>query len=182
MNTKGFTLIEVLVGLFIAVVASLYASKIITSTNRVSSTGRDTFIATNLAREGIDLSRAMRENAWFENAVPGLHTDWLSKKGICPGTLTYSFTIDQGMVRRSEFVRNTNNPVLYVQGDKSWSHTVSGNATPFSRVVTADCTHVFGLGVPGNPAYVTITSAVSWTGQGGSSKSVELKEILSNWF
>jgi len=174
---KGFTVIEVVIGLFIAVVASLYAAKIITSTNRVVATGRDTFIAVNLAHEGIDLTRAMRENAWLNDPAPP-HADWMSEYGICTSPGTNIYTIDQTIVRQSLMVGDGSQPILYIQANNiSWSHTPSAEPTLYSRLITADCTQMNST-----PAYVTITSTVSWNLPTGGQKSVSLIEELYNWY
>ncbi|MEK7499306.1 MAG: prepilin-type N-terminal cleavage/methylation domain-containing protein [Patescibacteria group bacterium] len=183
MNNKAFTLVEVLVGLFLAVVASVYAAKTITGTNKVVAAGRETFIATNLAHEGIDLTRAMRDNTWF---IGKKSESWLSSSGICPdGEENNSFAIDATVVRnfidKGDKVLGQENSALYIQTESPnlhlWTHTAqSGNksiTTAYKRVMDAEC---------GETDVVTITSTVSWAGQGGTEKKVSIKEKLYNWW
>ncbi len=185
MHTKGFTLIEVLIGLFIAVIASAYAAKTITSTNKVVAAGRETFIATNLAHEGLDLSRAMRDTSWFiqREWTPPLPDadDWISYSGICLNNGVNTYTIDPVIVDnfkddQNSTVRDASQPGLFVQANKVWTHTPSSEPTLFSRSLQADCAEITN-----DPAFVTITSTVTWTGQGGAAKSISLTEELFNW-
>ncbi|MDA1169187.1 MAG: prepilin-type N-terminal cleavage/methylation domain-containing protein [bacterium] len=191
INRRGFTLVEVLVGLFIAVIASTYAAKTITSTNKVVAAGRETFIATNLAHEGLDLTRAMRDNTWFTATFPPdleNRSDWMSKSGICPPDEdSNSFAIDPDVVR--DFIINDGTTVLdpeysalYINPKKLWTHDVSAEEKPFKRVLEASCAESVPGADPEDPVFVTITSTVSWTGQGGIEKSVSLKEKLYNWW
>lgn len=175
MNNKGFTLIEVLIGLFIAVIAAISVSQVIASTNKVVDAGRKTFIATNLAREGLELTREMRDNVWFSQAD---RSKWVSQSNLCPTTATYTYTIDpviatSGLVKNSTQV--TLQPKLYLQANGEWAHTVSATDTGYTRTMTIDCSQSAAT-----PAFVTLTSTVGWTGAYGA-KSVFIKELLYNW-
>lgn len=69
MKNKGFTLVEVLIGLSIATVAAVSVAYTIANTNKVADAGKKTFIATNLAHEGLELTRALRDNVWLIDGV-----------------------------------------------------------------------------------------------------------------
>ncbi len=144
------------------------------------ATGRDTFIATNVAHEGIDLTRSFRDNTWFTDTTPTNHSDWMQTSGICEDTGKHTYTVDPTMVRNfvasKAKVRNSAVQMLYIQGNSLWTHTVTSKPTGYRRVLEADCAHVNDT-----PAYVTITSTVSWTGQNGATKNVSIKELLYNW-
>lgn len=183
MRNKGFTLIEVLIGLFIAVTASTYVAKTITSTNKVVAAGRETFIATNLAHEGIEFTRAMRDNTWFLDDTPTDRSEWMSQSGICgetSDTQPHHYTIDAEVVRdfvaSKDPVPDDNVQNLYIQNNKLWSHNINSQPSGYKRLMTADCSHVSE-----DPAFVTITSTVSWVGQGGQTRSVIIKEEMYNW-
>lgn len=183
MKNKGFTLVEVLIGLFIAVVASTYVAQTITSTNKVVAAGRDIFIATNLAHEGLDLTRAMRDATWFSDAAS---TEWMSKSGICEPDPSNTYTIDPEIVRdfteHGSKVPDDSDKALYIQKNKLWTHEKVGSTTPtaYSRVLHVDCTNVNKTGT--EPSFVTVTSTVSWKGQYEQDKSISIKEQLYNWW
>lgn len=165
---KGFTLVEVLIALFIAAVAAISIAQIIATTNKVIAAGRTTFIATNIAHEGLELSRAFRDNAWFTSQN---RLEWLSLSGICPegetGTTTYTVTpgdLSSGVV-----------------GSQA-SSTVELNGVAYHRTIQADCQYANVPPEPGSDsAFVTITSTVTWDDPRGESKNISLKERLYNW-
>ena len=160
MNNKGFTLVEVLIGLFIATVAAVSIAYTISSTNKVADAGKKTFIATNLAHEGLELTRAMRDNALFaEDAVP-THTDWVSKYGICDGDdSSHSFEIDYDA-----------------------AGVPSRDVDPlFTRTLTANCEKATTEDPLTDPAFAEIASKVTWSSPTGDPKEVVLKEKLYNW-
>ncbi len=70
ITNRGFTLVEVLVGLSIATIAAVSVAYTIASTNKVADAGKKTFIATNLAHQGLELTRALRDDAWFVSTIP----------------------------------------------------------------------------------------------------------------
>ena len=76
MQNKGFTLVEVLIGLSIATVASVSIAYTIANTNKVADASKKTFIATSLAHEGLELTRALRDDAWLVDATPNDRADW----------------------------------------------------------------------------------------------------------
>lgn len=172
MNDKGFTLIEVLIGLFIAVIASISVSQVIASTNKVVDAGRKTFVATNLAHEGLELTREIRDDTWFLNANRSV---WMSQSGLCPDTATHTYTIDPEMAREHS-IQNDSDQGIYLQSNGEWTHNKkSGTDTGFARLMQVDCSQA-----QSDPAFVTITSTVSWNGAYGA-KNVSIKELLYNW-
>lgn len=173
MDSKGFTLIEVLIGLFIAVIASVSVAQVIASTNKVVDAGRKTFIATNIAHEGLELTREIRDDTWLSN---NNRSKWMSLSGLCPDTATHTYTIDPEMARVNT-VQNDSQQELYKQSNGEWTHNKnSGTDTGYGRLMTIDCTNVNAV-----PAYVTITSTVSWQAAGTGTRSVDIKEQLYNW-
>jgi|SRR3989344_1452847 len=174
MTEKGFTLIEVLIGLFIAVIASISVSQVIASTNKVVDAGRKTFIATNLAHEGQELTRQLRDDTWFANTD---RTAWMSQRGLCPDTGTHTYTIDPEIAAtENEPVKDDSEQELYIHSNGLWTHIENdGTDTGYSRLMEIDCSQANAV-----PAFVTITATVSWTGASGE-KNVSIKQLLYNW-
>lgn len=96
MKNKGFTLVEVLIGLSIATVAAVSIAYTIANTNKIADAGKKTFIATNLAHQGLELTRALRDDAWFENS-----TEWTDKIS-CGTNNPESFTLGTEFTRTVE--------------------------------------------------------------------------------
>lgn len=168
---KGFTLIEVLIGLFIAVIASISVAQVIASTNKVVDAGRKTFVATNLAHEGLELTREIRDDTWFSNPDRGV---WMAQ--LCPDDQTHTYTIDPDLARARSIASDTVQD-LYIQDNKTWTHAKTEDTkTGYSRLMRVDCKNVKSV-----PAYVTISSTVRWMGAQNVVKSIMLQEQLYNW-
>lgn len=155
MQTKGFTLVEVLIGLFIATVASVSIAYTIASTNKVTDAGIKLFIATNSAHEGLELTTAMRDNAWLDSADIN-HIDWVTRYGICvdDSDSAHEFPLLSDGI-------GMNIPTL---------------PAGFTRKLFADCTSQL------SDSFVTITSRIDWVAPSGEDKNVELKQRLYNWY
>lgn len=187
MKNKGFTLVEVLIGLFIAVTASTYVAQTIASTNKVVDSGKDTFIAVNLAHEGVDLTRAIRDNTWFLDATPLDRREWMSQSGICadePDEEEHLYVIDiekvEDFMEHPDSIRVEQGgrlgKFLYIQPDTNiWTHkkSLGSKQSDYTRSLEADCSNV--------EEFVTITSTVFWKDAKGRTKQVSIKERLYNW-
>ncbi len=170
MNKKGFTLVEVLIALSIAVIAGLTAAQIVARTNRVVHSGRNTFVATNIAHEGLELTRALRDNTWFFSPN---RQEWLSTSGICDegSTDTKQFTISPDRVRNEKIVGEEG-------GEDA---TIEIQNIVYTRTLEANCEYAAGTPGPAEDVFVTITSKVTWQETDGSDNEVSLTERLYNW-
>lgn len=150
---KGFTLVEVLVGLSIAVIASVSVAYTVATTNKVIDAGEQTFVATNLAHEGLELTRKVRDDAWFA-APPATHyPQWADD--LCSGL---GDGINSDAIALGEDLEQT-----------------------FSRSVTVNCDNAYSDNIE-DPEFVEVTSTVTWEHGQAETKSVVLKERLYNWY
>src|SRR3989344_1195554 len=108
MQNKGFTLVEVLIGLSIATAAAVSVAYTIANTNKVAYAGKQTFIATNLAHEGLELTRALRDDIWFTEGVQE-DADW-SDEIVVSEDINKTIIFDQDP---TEFIRT----VMITQDD-----------------------------------------------------------------
>jgi len=65
MKRKGFTLLEVIIAVFIMVVGTGAAFALIQQTLSATPVIKDKLIAAYLAQEGIEIIRNMRDSAWL---------------------------------------------------------------------------------------------------------------------
>lgn len=167
-NQFGFTLIEVLVAVSILVVISLGVIQLLVRSKQVADTGREKFVATNLAREGLELVRALRDTNWFTDDD---RSHWIAD------SMCSTFTYDVEQFQAGGDVGDEFSSVLFIHPDGSWSHAAGpdGVATPYSRELEVDCSQR-----ESGPAQVVVTSRVSWEGRGGT-QEVVLKDKLYNW-
>jgi len=64
-NTKGTVLMEVVVSFFVLVVGLTGALSVIVAVGNINAAHKDRFIAANLAQEGIEAVRGMRDTNWL---------------------------------------------------------------------------------------------------------------------
>lgn len=118
----GFSLLEVVIAMFVLSVGMLGVMQLMTGTLRYSFSQRDAVIASQLAQEGVELVYNIRDtnmaagNAAFQNIDEG--SNWrIDAMNSTPALSGGTFT-------------------LYEKSDHSYTHVSSGNtATRFSRKI-----------------------------------------------
>lgn len=195
---RGFTLLGVLIGaLFIVLVSSglLLAAQ---RTGRVSTTTKERLTSTLLAREGIELVRALRDNNWL--AAPrcpavGACTIFWRGPASGPGALCNgTFRIDADALELFPVSAGSEDTRLALDG--AVYHHGSGTPTKFRRWVIVESSEqgcgtpsVFSLGavpVPQPPQPFTVRAVVAWDDSPdaectGGRHCVELREDLYPW-
>lgn len=153
-NKKGFSLVGVMIAITMIIVGVLAVYALTSSIFKVERISNNRFVATLLAREGIELVRQKRDDNWLDIATElredpsGDLAGYTWKKGICDG-----------------------------------SELPSSTFGIFSMTVTAepdDCTPEDISDEADSPEPIKITSTVSWNEQ-GSERSLELIEYLYDW-
>jgi prepilin-type N-terminal cleavage/methylation domain-containing protein len=175
MNSRGFTLIEILVAISILTVGALAAMRLMARSENIAHISRQQFVGLSVAREGLELVRDLRDTNWFSQDD---EKAWANT--LCPDGGEHAFTLDAAMVRAgTASVGDVQQPELYIQENGEWAHQVSRQDTGFSRTLTVDCSHY--LDDDPAPQYITVTSHVSWK-EGETQRVVDLKEKLFNWY
>lgn len=188
---RGQTLIELIIAMFVIIVGLSAAGELIFSNARAEERSANAVMATNLAREGVELAKAVRDSNWISGgATPfdlGLAsgTDYTGVPLMNGGTFT-GFDFIPNLVADADAAikRSTNagSPELYVQGTG-----VTGNATIFSRIITfyPICSdfNYRGSGTTCAPLQkigVKVSVLVRWTQQDGS-HSTTVEDELYDW-
>jgi len=154
---RGFTLIEVLVSLVIITVAMGPVIILATSAVNVTSRIEHNLIASNLAQEGIEVIRNIRDTNWannrsFDNNLP-------------VGTWRVQWdTIGGGLMAV------TPNPVL--KKNNGLYNYVIGTDTVFRRTVT--------ISKP-NSGELVLVSSVTWLERGNINRTISAESHLFNW-
>lgn len=154
-SEKGFTLVEVMVTLVILTTALIPALFLSTQATNVSFSIKNNLTATNLAQEGAEIVRAIRDNNWFQGSLFDTNladgqwrVDWNSDTLIALGA----------------------NPVLKVNtGLYNYS---LGTDSIFKRTITI--TKV-------NAAELKVVSDITWTERGNRAKSIQAESHLFDW-
>lgn len=162
---KGFTLIETLVAIAILLVAVVGPMSVIGGSLSQTSTIRDQSIAINLAQEGIEMARQMRDSNMI-NAWDGGGAIW--SDGLAIGYYIVSAAGGDSLFLCSG-ICTANQKIVY-QNTAGWYFQVVGSGIPtkFSRMV--DISDV-------SPTEKRILSEVTWV-VGGNPKSVKVEESI----
>lgn len=154
-RAAGFTLIEALVALVILTVA--LGPALILSSNILSTASvvKNNLVAANLAQEGIEIIRALRDTNWFN----GNSFD----SGLANGVYRLEWNSD------SLLSLGSNPPLKLDNGLYNYS---TGTDTIFKRTITL--TKI-------NASELKVVSDVTWTERGERARDVNIESHLFNW-
>lgn len=154
----GFSIIEILIAIFVFSLAFTATSFIITGNLRSASDIRNSFIASGLAQEGMETVRNIRDADWFLGNVFGTsipdgiyRVEWNSGALITLGT----------------------NPPLKKDAVSGIFSYGSGTDTIFQRTVNISTV------TAGVEKKIVVT--VTWTARGTGTKILSAEEHLFNW-
>jgi len=175
-NSKaGFTILESMIAISIFTIGISAALLVIVSSLNVGTRAKNTIIASNLAEEGIEVVRSIRDrnwmvgNPWYQGIddplgfISGACVQWDSDQvdQVCPSLLLGHTLIFNNVAHR------------YIsQSD--------GAPSDFSRTITldyCDSTHASSDGNTCDPARIHVTSAVTC----GGGCNVSADEYLYDW-
>ena len=157
---KAFTLIETLMSLFILSVALVGAFAVIMSNNKSASFIKNSFIASGLAQEGMEVVRNIRDSDWHAGAGFGTGLDPANGVVYCVQWNT------------AQISGPCSDTKLLKDGNGMYSHD-SGSPTIFSRSVFVQ---------PGQSAdEIVVVIAVSWRESTGT-KEIKAEQHLFNWY
>ncbi|MEK7138764.1 MAG: prepilin-type N-terminal cleavage/methylation domain-containing protein [Patescibacteria group bacterium] len=156
-NQGGFTLIEAMVALVLITIATGPVLMLAVSSINVASRIEHNLIASNLAQEGIEVVRNIRDTNWFRGAAFDANLpvgSWLVEWNTVGGGLA-------GI---------GSNPVLK-KNNGLYSYS-AGTDTPFRRTITISKPNVGEL---------VLTSSVTWVERGNINRSITAESHLFNW-
>ncbi|MFA7209734.1 MAG: hypothetical protein WC120_05680 [Parcubacteria group bacterium] len=143
---KGFSLIETLFSVLLITTGILTVMGLVGSGMAVSLDARNQLVAVELAQEGVELARNIRDNNW-ENSVETFNS--ITAGTNCRIDKTYSYPnpiVCNGQYR------------LYLDGNGFYTHNSAGTPTRFYRKL------VIGNGTENRP----VASMVTWDSRGAS--------------
>lgn len=174
-RSTGFTLIETLVAISLLTVAIITPMQLVAQSLAAAAYSRDQVTAYNLAQEGIESVRAIRDGNVLANALQSSGRNLL--QGIPTGA---NFTIDS----RTDDTQTCAGvcPALQTDGtlygyDPTWA------TTNFTRTMTA----VFVGPASGFDStdrtqdVIRVSATVSWTTPNGQSRSFTIYENMYRW-
>lgn len=162
-NNEGFTLVEVLVVIFIFSLAFTATTFVLTANLRSASAIQNNFVASGLVQEGMEVVRNIRDRDWFLD------------RPLTPNP--FGTSIPDGSYRvqldsQALIALGTNPPLKRDVASGIFSYGL-GSDTIFKR--TVDISTI----VAGAEKKIVVT--VSWNDRGGTVKTVSAEEHLYNW-
>lgn len=165
----GFTLLETIVALGLIVTALAGPFSLATRGIFTAKFGKSKIVALNLAQEGIELIRQMREN----NVLGGY--DWRGLAGPCTGTCTRlqngSYQPDVYTAANGATPPLATGAVMLFDAISGLYNQAAGSPTPFVRTVS--------ISTPASHQ-MRVISAVAWT-ESGIQRRVQLETTFTNW-
>lgn len=193
-NLSGQGLMEVIVAIAIITTGITGTVTLTYSNLRSNETSINQIIAANLAREGIEVVRNIRDENWLQGNF------WLlGLKNITSNTTDYDGNINFDKTTKRWSLDLTPNGInagrLYLDTDGVYSHNTTGTITPYWRNVEVRVTMCQFknnrnniVEVAGNcqnygawnPIGIKVISQVQWQ-EKGQTKNYRLEENLYNW-
>lgn len=209
ITTKGFTLVEVLGSAFVAIIVFTVLAGMISQVYQVARVSKNKFVAVNLAKEGIELVRNMRDSNWLHYPVtaPGPETAiaWRGNgtnelKDICDRAGSDFYLVDaKDDVPVLKLPEGNEPEKLYLDSDGLiYTHAKNNQPSIFSRKITittngvsdsgflatGGCGEIIDSVAEGQlkPLSFTVTSTVTWTEPStGTEKTVTLSQDFYDW-
>lgn len=164
-NQSGFTLIETLVSLLVLSLGLIPTLTVITSSINISRLITNNLIAANLAQEGVEVTRSLRDANWFRespNFYDGLIGSWrVDWNSNWTNNLPKTVTVE-------------NNPFLKFDSVTGLYNYSIGTDTPFKRLITITLT------ANTCNCELVVVSQVSWS-DSRRTRTVQIESHLFNW-
>ncbi len=175
---RGFTILEVIVAIFVLTVAVGGSFVLIQQTLIAASLAESKLTAHYLAQEGIEIVRNIRDTNWLEQRTDfNFYWDTYLAEGLEIGE-SRDYIVDYNDDRLKNFESNPLNLDEY----GFYSYDVLDNPTPFKRKIRIT---KLTLDLPPLNSYpddyrLLVTVQVEWS-ERGRNHSVEVSEYLYNW-
>lgn len=161
---SGFTLIEALVSMVLLTTAIVPSFILASDAVKISIGIRNTLIASNLAQEGVEAVRALRDENWFVGQPFATGLDGCPPPTGCRVQWNSDVLMPIG----------TNTPLKWDSVSGLYQYT-DGIDSSFSRRITI-------AQVPGSPDERVVTSEVTWTERSvTNTKSIVVESHLFDW-
>ncbi|MDA3803025.1 MAG: prepilin-type N-terminal cleavage/methylation domain-containing protein [Patescibacteria group bacterium] len=161
---SGFTLIEIIVVLFIISLALLGILSLITQSIRAQNYNKKVIIANQLSQEGIELIRRVRDNNW-NNGDP-FYTNLAE---AIEERKTYIMDYDDSLPTT---LVSADDSKLQVNDSGFFIHNIIYEDSAYSREIEVELIDNYRL---------RVISSVYWTSMGGE-QDYQIEALLYNWY
>lgn len=174
LSERGFSLMEMIVVMFIISLGLVGILSLVIQNIQVGSINKNMLIASQLAQEGLELVRNHRDDNWMSTT-----SDWELGDGLDPNTdiiqdgdYAIDYT-DSGLIDITGI--NDSAAKLYLDPDGFYRHYIAPGVAPeteFSRIIVAD--------TDTSNASTTFQCIVQWEARGATHQYVA-ETILYDW-
>ena len=165
---NGQSLVETIVAVGIMIVGITAVLTLAVISLSVSGVSKQNIIALNLAREGIEITRAVRDTHWLRD-VQCWHSS--NECGLRPGKYVLDYQTEDSLTPLSGSDFDCTNCQLWINADGLYNLT-SGSPTVYKRIIE--------INTGASAEEKEIISSVQWKDKYGTHKIV-LKTILTDW-
>jgi len=168
-SNNGFSILEIIIAIFIIVLGLISVLSLIMQNIQVQYINKNMLIASQLAQEGVELVRNVRDNNWQKGY------DWLYGNGSDSDTDIVQdgeYAIDyEGNIYNIDDISDAG---LYINDDNFYTHddnSGTASSTIFYRLITAsDIT----------ASTIILSCQVQWRERGGNHQYT-IDTTLNNW-
>lgn len=170
MKSRGFTLLEVIVAIFILTVGVGGTFSLIQQTLYAASISESKLIASYLAQEGVEIVKNIRDRAWLEKRELGSIISWDEYLPEGDWQADYFYQTLQGHPYSDE--------PLNVDDSSGYNYS-SGSPTKFRRKISIS--EKTDLDEDGEPDKMKTSVKVIWK-ERGREHTIEILEYIYNWY
>lgn len=153
IKQRALTLLEVIVAIFVIIIGITGALSLINYTISGVLVGKSQIIAVNLAQEGLEIVRNIRDSNWIQNIAWNI--------GLATGEYQAQYNSD-------DLLSLAGNPVIKINSNGFYQYDVGTN-THFHRKITITSANE-----------IKVISEVTWS-ERGRSFSVSAEDRLYDW-
>jgi len=174
-NQKGFTIIELMISIFVLTIAIIGAYNAFTIMDLLTSNSMDRFTAAYLAQEGVEIIRNIRDTNWLEGV------SWTDGLDDCASGCEVDYkTFGDEFTPLSPYVET-----LLLVDETGFYNYESGEETKFKRKVTITPLQTAGE----ENDILKVEVEVFWSGtksmiyylNSEAEESIKAEEYLYNW-
>lgn len=192
-NIFAFSIIEVLIGIFIFSLWLISIFALLASSLNINSYNKNAIIASNLAREQIELFRNIRDTNYMKLQVWTQKNPWVSYSSGWEFSTGSYYTLESDFDTSSSFSTKVTEITSFVEGESELNSSVmqSYRLCLDNNIYTYDCSSSTALETPfyrylyieqtdgESGDMFTITSKVIWYKRGYH--EYDIKTIVADW-
>jgi type II secretory pathway pseudopilin PulG len=162
-KTDGFSLLEVIIAIFVITIGIIGVANLISYSISSVAVAKSQIIATELAQEGLEIVRNIRDSNWLADIT------WNSGLDTCAGGCRVQYN-SVGLLALG------GNPVLNINSNGFYLYDVTKPETLFRRKITITDNPDGDINTPD----IKVVSEITWS-QRGRSFNVNAEDRLYNW-